>query len=86
MNTHNNIPDMRGIAECSKLFGISQHFCRTLALSGKVKAIRTGGANSKILVNCASMAEYFATHSLRDESEPEQLCNGVKPISVKIGR
>lgn len=78
------IPIMKGIAETAADFGISQHYARQLALSGTVAAVRVG--RGKILVNQQSVADYFNSCSLKGESEPEQLCNGIKPISVKIGR
>lgn len=80
--SQNQIPIMQSIPETAALFGISLHLCRQLALSGKVKAVRVGGANSKILVNVGSMAEYFDSCKLH---ENEETCPALRPIPVKIG-
>ncbi len=55
------IPIMRTIKQTAEDFGIAAYFVRQLALSGKVKSIRTGeSGRGKILVNQQSLAEYFA--------------------------
>ncbi len=82
---NDGIPVMKSIAETAALFGISQHLCRMLALSGKVKAVRTGGRNSKILVNVGSLAEYFDTVSISDDADASG-SDVLRPIPVKIGR
>lgn len=81
--SQNQIPIMKSIPEAAALFGISQHLCRQLALSGRVKAVRVGGTNSKILVNVSSMAEYFDSCKLHEDDES---CSALRPIPVKIGR
>lgn len=78
----NAIPVMKSIPDTAAMFGISQHLCRQLALSGKVKALRVGGANSKILVNVGSMAEYFDSCKLHED---EETCSALRQIPVKIG-
>lgn len=78
-----SIPIMKSIPEAAQMFGISQHFCRTLALSGRIKAIRVGGVRSKILINVQSMIEYFNESALHGD---EEACSALCPISVKIGR
>ena len=80
--SHNQIPVMLSIPETAALFGVSQHLCRQLALSGKVKAVRVGGERSKILVNMQSMSEYFDSCRLHEDKES---CSALRPIPVKIG-
>lgn len=80
-NSQNHIPVMKSIPETAALFGVSQHLCRQLALSGKVKAVRVGGVRSKILVNLQSMSEYFDSCRLRED---EECCSVLRPIPVKI--
>lgn len=65
----NDIPIMKSIPEAAAMFGISQHLCRQLALSGRVRAVRVGGERSKILVNVQSMSEYFNESALHDDEE-----------------
>ncbi|MBR3419200.1 MAG: hypothetical protein IKG82_10970 [Oscillospiraceae bacterium] len=79
----NAIPVMKSIPDTAALFGISLHLCRQLALSGKVKAVRVGGDQSKILVNVQSMAEYFDSCKLHEDDESR---SELRPIPVKIGR
>ncbi len=75
-----NVPDMRGVKETAENFGIAQHFARQLALSGKVKAVRVG--RGKILINQASVAEYFNSAYL-NESTPAQT-SAIQPIAVRL--
>lgn len=82
--SQNQIPVMKSIPEAAAIFGISQHLCRQLALSGKIRAVRVGGERSKILVNVGSMSEYFDSSKLHEESE--ESCSALRPIPVKIGR
>ena len=82
MMQNTNIPVMKGIIECAELFGISRHYCRQLALTGAVKAVRVG--RGKILINVQSMADFFNQSSI-PEPEDEATNQGViQPIPVKI--
>lgn len=59
-----SIPDMRSIKATAKRFGLAEHLIRTLALTGKIKAIRIGDNESKgkILVNQQSLMQYFDSY------------------------
>ena len=81
----NNINDspivrMEGVKGAAELFGLPKHLVRTLALTGKVKAVRVG--NGKILINIQSLNDYFNTSVISTE---ERDCNsgGIQPIPVK---
>lgn len=77
-----NVPEMLGIKETAKNFGIAEYHARQLALSGKVKAVRAGG-RGKILINQASVADYFnSSYLVEDKTAPTD--NGIKPIPVKL--
>lgn len=76
---NNNIPDMRGVKETAAHFGIAQHFARQLALTGKVKAVRCG---CKILINQASVADYFNSNTL---TAPEEQGGVIKPVDIREG-
>ena len=78
LTLNENIPDMRSVKETALHFGIAVHHARQLALTGKVKAVRTG---TKILINQQSVIEYFNNSTLNET--PEQ-ANHIKPISEKI--
>ena len=39
-NTNTQIARMEGIKEAAELFGLPKHLVRTLALEGKIKAVR----------------------------------------------
>ena len=81
-NYNVNVPVMKGIAECAEMFGISQRYCRELAKTGAVRAVRVG--RGKILINVQSMADYFNQSSI-PEPKDEALNQGViRPIPVKI--
>ena len=75
-----NIPEMLGVREIAKKFGISQHYARQLALSGRVKAVRVG--RNKILINSQSVVDFFNS-SYINSSEPSQ-ATGIKPIPVNL--
>ena len=75
-----NIPVMKGIIECAELFGISQHYCRQLALTGAVKAVRVG--RGKILINVQSMADFFNKNTIPEKDAPNQ--GGVQPIPIRL--
>ena len=82
MMQNTNIPVMKGIIECAELFGISRHYCRQLALTGAVKAVRVG--RGKILINVQSMADFF-NHSSIPEPEDESPKQGViQPIPIRL--
>lgn len=80
--TVNKPPLMLGIREAAQRFGISQHYCRRLALSGTVKAVRVG--RGKILVNCDSMAAFFDSATIPDQKNIAASPSGIQPIPVKI--
>ncbi len=79
--TVNKPPLMLGVKEAAAHFGISQHYCRQLALSGTVKAVRVG--RGKILVNCDSMAAFFEGATIPDQAN-KTAPSGMHPIPVKI--
>ncbi len=80
--TMNNPPLMLGIKEAAARFGISQHYCRQLALSGTVKAVRIG--RGKILVNCDSLAAFFDSATIPEQAEETASQHGIQPIPVKL--
>lgn len=80
MKDYTSIPEMLGVKETAERFGIAQHFARQLALSGKVKAVRVG--RGKILINQASVAEYFNSAYL-SVPEPDQP-SAIQPIPVRL--
>lgn len=77
-----NIPQMLSVKETAENFGISQYYARQLALSGTVKAVRIG--KGKILINAASVAEYFETSRISDQTENTASPCGITPIPAKI--
>lgn len=58
-------PEMCDIATTAARYNISKYYARTLALSGKVKAVRVG--RGKILINQQSMDDYFNSSYLTSE-------------------
>ena len=82
LNQNNNVSVMKGIIECAEIFGISRHYCRQLALTGAVRAVRVG--RGKILINVQSMADYFNQSSIPvpEDEAPNQ--GVIRPIPVKI--
>lgn len=61
---------MEGIKEAAALFGLPKHLVRTLALEGKIKAVRVSNSpNSKILVNIQSLNEYFENAVISNEEQ-----------------
>lgn len=80
MNINIEKPVMLGIIETAEAWGITQHYVRQLALSGKVKAVRIG--RGKILINQQSVADYFNNSYLTAENS-ETNNGGIMPISVK---
>ncbi|MBP3746343.1 MAG: helix-turn-helix domain-containing protein [Ruminococcus sp.] len=69
-----SIPDMRGVKETAAHFGIAQHYARQLALTGKVKAVRCG---CKILINQASVADYFNSNTLTTPEEQDGVITAI---------
>ncbi len=74
--------DKMPLRESAQRFGISQHYCRQLALSGTVKAVRIG--RGKILVNCDSMAAFFDSATIPEQKNKAASQHGIVPIPVKI--
>lgn len=74
---------MEGVREAAELFGLPKHLVRTLALEGKIKAVRVSNSpNAKILINIQSLNEYFNNSVI---STQEQAVNvGIQPIPVKL--
>lgn len=80
MTNNTSIPEMLGVKETAKRFGIAEHYARQLALSGAVKAVRVG--RGKILINAQSVAEFFdRSYITGDEPTPGV---GITPIPVKL--
>lgn len=75
---------MEGVKGAAELFGLPKHLVRTLALTGKVKAVRVGnGKNAKILINIQSLNDYFNTSVISTE-ERDRNSGGIQPIPVKL--
>lgn len=75
-------PLMLGVKECAEFFGISQHYCRQLALSGAVRAVRVG--RGKILINADSMAAFFDSATIPEQADRTDAKHGIQPIPVKL--
>ncbi len=71
---------MLGVNETAQNYGISQHYARQLALSGKVKAVRVG--RGKILINQQSVADFFNSSYISNGDE-QQTCI-IKQIPLKL--
>lgn len=82
MMQNTNIPVMKGIIECAELFGISRHYCRQLALTGAVKAVRVG--RGKILINVQSMADFFNQSSIPEPEDESPKQGGIQPIPIRL--
>ena len=82
MMQNTNIPVMKGIIECAELFGISRHYCRQLALTGAVKAVRVG--RGKILINVQSMADFFNQSSIPEPEEESPNQGVIQPIPIRL--
>ena len=75
---------MEGVKGAAELFGLPKHLVRTLALTGKVKAVRvSNGKNAKILINIQSLNDYFNT-SVISTDERDRNSGGIQPIPVKL--
>ena len=81
-NYNVNVPVMKGIAECAEMFGISQRYCRELAKTGAVRAVRVG--RGKILINVQSMADFFNQSSIPEPEKDAPKQGVIRPIPVKI--
>ncbi len=77
---NNNTPIMLGIKETADNWSITPNYARSLALSGKVAAVRVG--RGKILINQQSVADYFNSSHLTAESNTET--GSITPIPVKV--
>lgn len=77
---------MEGVKEAAQLFGISKHLARTLALEGKVKAVRVSNSpNAKILINIQSLNDYFNSSFINTTNEQAVHNNAtIQPIPVKL--
>lgn len=82
MMQNTNIPVMKGIIECAELFGISRHYCRQLALTGAVKAVRVG--RGKILINVQSMADFFNQSSIPEPEKDAPNQGSLQPIPIRL--
>ena len=82
MMQNTNIPVMKGIIECAELFGISRHYCRQLALTGAVKAVRVGCG--KILINVQSMADFFNQSSIPEPEDESPNQGVIQPIPIRL--
>jgi hypothetical protein len=49
------------LKEAARLFGVSEHFVRKIALAGSVTAIRPGTKNGKILVEIHSLESFLGS-------------------------
>ena len=76
---------MEGIKEAAELFGLPKHLVRTLALEGKIKAVRVSDSpNAKILINIQSLNDYFNSSFIGSDEQKEVSGSIIKPIPVKI--
>gem|GEM_PF-4401150 len=66
----------------AEIFGISRHYCRQLALTGAVRAVRVG--RGKILINVQSMADFFNQSSIPEPTDEAPNQGVIRPIPVKI--
>ncbi|MBR3045627.1 MAG: hypothetical protein IKI45_14230 [Oscillospiraceae bacterium] len=82
MMQNTNIPVMKGIIECAEIFGISRHYCRQLALTGAVRAVRVG--RGKILINVQSMADFFNQSSIPEPEDESPKQGGIQPIPIRL--
>lgn len=77
--------EMKSINETAERYGITPHYARSLALSGKVKAVRIG--RGKILINQQSVEDFFNSARLTDDEQPTPTADGgIRPVPLRIGR
>lgn len=83
-NTINSsIVRMEGVKEAAELFGLPKHLVRTLALEGKIKAVRVSNSpNAKILVNIQSLNDYFNKSFIGINQQKKT--DRIQPIPVKL--
>ncbi len=82
--TDSQIVRMEGVKEAAELFGLPKHLVRTLALEGKIKAMRVSNSpNAKILINIQSLNDYFNS-AVIGAVEPETKVSGIQPIPVRL--
>lgn len=73
---------MEGVKEAAELFGLPKHLVRTLALEGKIKAVRVSNSpNAK--VNIQSLNDYFNSSVICTVEQEEQR-GGIQPIPVRL--
>lgn len=83
--TDSPIVRMEGIKEAAELFGLPKHLVRTLALEGKIKAVRVSDSpNAKILINIQSLNDYFNRSFIGSYEQEEVSGSIIKPIPVKL--
>ena len=82
MMQNTNIPVLKGIIECAELFGISRHYCRQLALTGAVRAVRVG--RGKILINVQSMADFFNQSSIPEPEDEAPNQGVIRSIPIRL--
>jgi hypothetical protein len=75
-----NVPLMLSIKETAEKYSLSQHYVRTLLLSGQVKGVRIG--RGKLLCNCNDLERFFA-ESYVNAPAPAQV-TGIRPIPTKL--
>jgi len=84
-NTNTPIARMEGIKEAAQLFGLPKNLVRTLALEGKIKAVRVSKSpNAKILINIQSLNDYFNSSFIGSDEQEVKSCSVIKPIPVKL--
>jgi len=84
-NTNTPIARMEGIKEAAELFGLPKNLVRTLALEGKIKAVRVSKSpNAKILINIQSLNDYFNSSFIGSDEQEVKSCSVIKPIPVKL--
>lgn len=87
LHTNNTTPiaRMEGIKEAAQLFGLPKNLVRTLALEGKIKAVRVSKSpNAKILINIQSLNDYFNSSFIGSDEQEVKSCSVIKPIPVKL--
>ena len=82
MMQNTNIPVMKGIIECAELFGISRHYCRQLALTGAVRAVRVG--RGTIRLNVQSMADFVNQSSIPAPEDEAPNQGVIQPIPIRL--
>ncbi len=74
-------PRMVGISQASAESGIARYTLNLWAKSGKIRAVRVGGARGKILINLDSLYNYLSNATLtEDEKDEPQTVRGIRAI------